>query len=334
MNTGLTLTMIWMAATIFGLTPPAAKAPATKFWVYIGTNTHPPSKSKGIYLYRFDAASGDIVDGGLVAEIDDPGWQVIPRGGKFLYTCATIDKHRTSIVAAYRIDPKTGGLTYLNRQPSDGQDTTHVDADPAGSCVVTANYGSGNISVLPINVDGSLSAPSAVIWHTGSSVNAERQQHPFPHSCNFDPSGKFVLVPDLGVDKVYIYHFDAAKRALKPATPPTVSVTPGFGPRHMAFSPNGKFAYLINEMGGTVIAFAWDSSHGQLRPLQTLSTVPPDYHGQNTSAEVHVLPDGRFLYATNRGPDDIAIFGVDPGSSALRLLGYQSTLGKHPRFCR
>ena len=330
MNDGLILTMICMAATIVGSTSPAAKAAtATQFWVYIGTNTHPPSESKGIYLYRFDAASGDVANRGLAADIDDPGWQVIPPSGKFLYTCATTDKHRTSIVAAYRIDPNTGALTFLNQQPSGGEDTPHVDVDPAGSCVVAANYGSGDISVLPINADGSLSAPSAVIKHSGSGVNPDRQKHPHPHSCNFDPSGKFVLVPDLGVDKVYIYRFDPVTRALIAASPPTVSVTPGFGPRHMSFHPNGKFAYLINEMGGTVVVFSWDSAAGQLRALQTLSTVPPDYHGLNTSAEVHVLPNGRFLYATNRGPDDIAIFAADPGSGALRLLGYQPTQGKH-----
>ncbi|HEX4054320.1 MAG TPA: lactonase family protein [Tepidisphaeraceae bacterium] len=332
MNSRLILTMICMAATIVGSTSPAAKAAtATQFWVYIGTNTHPPSESKGIYLYRFDAASGDVANRGLAADIDDPGWQVIPPSGKFLYTCATTDKHRTSIVAAYRIDPNTGALTFLNQQPSGGEDTPHVDVDPAGSCVVAANYGSGDISVLPINADGSLSAPSAVIKHSGSSVNPDRQKHPYPHSCNFDPSGKFVLVPDLGVDKVYIYRFDPVTRTLIAASPPTVSVTPGFGPRHMSFHPNGKFAYLINEMGGTVVVFSWDSAAGQLRALQTLSTVPPDYHGLNTSAEVHVLPNGRFLYATNRGPDDIAIFAADPGSGALRLLGYQPTQGKHPR---
>jgi 6-phosphogluconolactonase len=322
--------MLIMAATIFGASSARAKS-AAQFWVYIGTNTHPRSNSQGIYLYRFDAASGEVSDQKLAAEIGDPGWQVIPPGGKFLYTCGTTDHHRTSIVAAYRINSADGSLTFLNQQPTKGQDTPHIDVDPAGTCLVAANYGSGDISVVPIDPDGSLAPVSAVIRHSGSGVNPDRQKHPYPHSANFDPSGKFVLVPDLGVDKVYIYRFDPQTRSLSEGSPPTVSVTPGFGPRHLSFHPNGKFAYLINEMGGAVVVFSWDSNAGQLVPLQTLSTLPPDYHGENTSAEVHVLPNGLFLYASNRGPDDLAMFAVDPASGTLRLLGYQPTMGKHPR---
>ena len=311
-----------------------AQAPATQFWVYIGTNSDPPSKSKGIYLCRFDASTGQMGQPALAAEIGDPGWQAIAPGGKLLYTVATMDNHRTSIVAAYSIDSATGALTKLNEQPSKGRDTTHIDLDGSGSCAVVANYGSGDVSVLPINSDGTLAPVSAVVKHTGSSVNRDRQQHPFPHSCNFDPSGNFVLVPDLGVDKVYIYRFDPALRALADASPPTVALAAGSGPRHLSFHPNGKFAYLINEMGGTVIAYAWDSSQGQLRPLQTVSTLPPGYHGANTSAEVRIHPGGRFLYASNRGPDDLAIFEINSAAGTLTPVGYQSTQGKAPRDFR
>jgi 6-phosphogluconolactonase len=326
------LTILCMVASLSGSRAISSAGTAgAQFWVYIGTNSHPPSTSKGIYLYRFDAATGGTTDQGLAAEIGDPGWQAIPPSGKFLYTCATANNHRTSIVAAFRIDSKTGALTPLNQQPSNGRDTTHVDIDPAGSCAVSANYGSGDISVFPINPDGTLTAPTALISHAGSSVNPDRQKHPYPHSCNFDPSGKFVLVPDLGVDKVYIYRFDANSRSLAAADPPTVTVAPGSGPRHMTFHPNGKFAYLINEMGGTVIAYAWDSSNGQLHPLQTASTLPPGYQGTNTSAEVQILSNGRFLYASNRGPDDLAIFEINPAAGTLTQLGFQPTGGKAPR---
>ena len=140
-----------------------------------------------------------------------------------------------------------------------------------------------------------------------------------------------MLVPDLGVDKVYIYRFDPSSRSLSPADPPTVSVPPGSGPRHLSFHPNGKIAYLINEMGGTVIVYSWDSARGRLGALQTVSTLPPDYKGNNTSAEVRIHPNGRYLYASNRGPNDIAIFAVNPADGTLRLLGFESTRGKGPR---
>jgi len=309
---GLILTMLLM------ISAPISKAAQTEFWVYIGTNTHPPSKSKGIYLYGLDAASGAIAEEGLAAELGDPGWQKISSDGKFLYTVGTADNHRRSIVAAYRIDPQTGGLAALNQEATGGDDSTHLDLDPSGSCAVVANY-------------SSVAAPSAVIPHTGSSIDPDRQRHPYPHSCNFDPTGKFVLAPDLGVDKVYIYRFDPSSRSLSPADPATMAVAPGSGPRHLSFHPNGKFAYLINEMGGTVIACSWDSARGQLRTLQTVSTLPPDYRGKNTSAEVRIHPNGKFLYASNRGPDDLAIFAVDPALGTLKLLGFQSTGGKGPR---
>jgi 6-phosphogluconolactonase len=308
-----------------------AHAAENQFWVYIGTSTHPPSKSKGIYLYQLDAASGTITDKGVVAEIGDPGWQKITQGGKFLYTVATAEKHRQSIVAAYRIDSQTGALSWLNQQATRGEDSTHLDVDPSRSLAVVANYSSGDLSVMPINPDGTVAAPTAVIKHSGSSVNPDRQTHPYVHSCNIDPTGKFMLACDLGVDKIYIYRLDPASQSLSNANPPTVSVPPGSGPRHLSFHPNGKFAYLVTEMGGTVVAYSWDSTSGQLLALQTVSTLPPAFLGYNKSAEVRILPNGKFLYASNRGPDDLAIFAIDPVQGTLNLVGFQPTGGKGPR---
>ena len=313
------------------ISAPVSRAAQNEFWVFIGTNTHPPSKSKGIYRYRLDAASGRITDEGLAAEIGDPGWQKISSGGRFLYTVATDQNHRRSIVAAYRVDFRTGALAALNQEATNGEDSTHLDVDPSRSCAMVANYNSGDISVMPINPDGTVAAPTAVIRHTGSSVDPERQTHPYVHSCNIDPSGKFMLACDLGVDKIFIYRFDPASRSLSAADPPTVSVAPGAGPRHLSFHPNGKFAYLVTEMGGTVIAYSWDSEMGQLRPLQTVSTLPPTFRGFNKSAEVRIHPNGKFLYASNRGPDDLAIFAVDPAGGTLKLVGFQPTGGKGPR---
>jgi 6-phosphogluconolactonase len=187
------------------------------------------------------------------------------------------------------------------------------------------------MSVLPINPDGTVAAPTVVIKHTGSSIDPDRQTHPYPHSCNFDPTGQFVLTPDLGVDKVYIYRFDPASRTLTEADPPTISVPPGEGPRHLSFHPNSKFAYLVTEMGGTVIVYSWDSVRGQLHQVQLVSTLPSDFKGYNKSAEVRIHPNGKFLYASNRGPDTLAIFAVDPDKGTLKLLGFQSVGGKGPR---
>src|ERR1700728_3715278 len=210
---GLLLTILIMIAS------QTAKA-QSDFWVYIGTNNRPPGKSEGIYLYRLDAGAGTVTPAGVAAKLGDPGWQVISRSGNFLYTIGSIDNHHKSIVAAYSIDPKTGSLTFLNQQETTGNDTTHVDIDPARTCAVTANYNSGDVSVLPINADGTLAPLAALIKHTGSSVDPERQTHPYAHSSNFDPTGRWVLTLDLGVDKIYIYRYDPSSRSLSPGNPP------------------------------------------------------------------------------------------------------------------
>jgi 6-phosphogluconolactonase len=304
------LRLLFLTILVMSLTPSPAAA-RTPYWVYIGTSTHSPSKSKGIYLYRLDTASGAIDDLGLAAELGDPGWQKTTADGKFLYTVGTAANPRTSIVAAYSIDGKTGKLTFLNQQATKGEDSTHVDVDPGRTCAVVANYNSGDISVMPIESDGKIGAPTAVI--------------------NFDPSGKYVLAPDLGVDKIYVYRFDAATRSLSDGDPATVAVTPGSGPRHLTFDPSGKFAYLVTEMGGTVVAYSWDANKGQLHFLQTVSTLPADFLGYNKSAEVRILPNGKFLYASNRGPDTLAIFAREESKGTLKLTGFESTKGRGPR---
>jgi 6-phosphogluconolactonase len=190
--------------------------------------------------------------------------------------------------------------------------------------------------VLPIAADGKLAPASSIVRHTGSSVDRARQEAPHPHSINLDPAGRFAFVADLGLDKVFVYRFDPAKGTLTANDPPSVSVAPGSGPRHFAFHPSGKFAYVINEMRSTVTAFNYDAQRGVLAVLatkapDTVSTLPADFKGENTTAEVQVHPSGKFLYGSNRGHDGIAIFAIDPASGSLTALGHESTGGRTPR---
>ncbi len=301
-----------------------AKAEADNFWAYIGTYTK--TSSKGVYLFKLDVDAGSISSQGLAVQADDPNFLTISPSGKYLYACATTNNHRDGVIDAFAIDPATGHLQLLNQQPSGGGGPTQIAIDPQGKCAAVANYSSGSVALLPIGIDGKLEAPSSIDQHTGSSINKSRQQSAHPHSCNFDPSGKFIFVPDLGTDEIAVYECDGRK--LSPLNPVTVAA--GSGPRHMAFSPDGKFAYLINEMGGTLISYSVDGS--TLKQLQTISTLPTGFSGTNTAAEVAVHPSGKFVYASNRGDDSIAVFAVDSTTGNLSLVEFQSTLGKGPRM--
>ena len=189
----------------------------------------------------------------------------------------------------------------------------------------------GSIASLPIAPDGKLRPPASVIQHTGSSVNKRRQTGPHAHSINIDPTNRFAIAADLGIDKLLIYKFDPAKGTLKPNDPPAVKLAPGAGPRHFAFAPKGKFAYVINELDSTVTTLAFDAAKGTLTKLQTISTLPPGCKTPNTTAEVQVHPSGKFLYGSNRGHDSLAIFAIDSESGELTPVGHQSTGGKTPR---
>ncbi len=309
---------------------PMAQARPNVYWMYVGTYTK--STSKGIYLFKFDAENGTLTPQGLACEAVDPNFLVISPDQRFLYSCATANGGRDGVIDSFTIDPTSGRLTLLNQQPSGGRGPTNISLDAPGRNAVVANYPAGTVAVLPIASDGQLQTPSDVIQHTGSSVNPSRQQSAHPHACDFDLNKKFVFVPDLGMDKVFAYRMDSDAGKLIAADPPTVSVPAGQGPRHLAFAPSGRFAYLITEMGGRIMAYSYDSAQGRLREIQSVSTLPDDFSGRNTAAEVQVHPSGNFLYASNRGHDSIAICSVDPGSGLLKRLAFQSTLGKGPRF--
>lgn len=310
----------------------AADDKPEKYHVYIGTYTG--AKSKGIYLGELDLASGALTIKGLAGEAVNPSFVAIHPNQKFLYAVGEVDnfdKKKTGGVSAFAIDPKTGNLTLLNQQSSGGAGPCHLVVDKAGKNVLVANYSGGSVASLPIGDDGKLKEPASVIQHKGSSVNADRQKQPHAHSINLDAANKFAIAADLGLDKLLVYQFDPAKGTLTPHEPPSAPVAPGAGPRHFTFSPDGKFGYVINEMGNTVTAFSYDPAKGTFKEIQAIPTLPKDFTGKSYTAEVVAHPSGKFLYGSNRGHDSIAIFAVDPDSGKLTAAGHEPTKGKTPR---
>jgi 6-phosphogluconolactonase len=234
-------------------------------------------------------------------------------------------------VKAFAVDPSTGMLRALNEVSSGGNGPCFVAVDKSGKSVLVANYGGGSVSAYPIKPDGGLGEAGAFVQHTGSSVNANRQSSPHAHSINVSPDNRFAVVADLGLDKLLIYRLDPAKASLAAHDPPSASVNPGAGPRHFAFHPGGKYAYVINEIQSSVTGFAYDGTRGALKEIQTVSTLPEGHEGRNSTAEVQVHPSGKFLYGSNRGHDSIAVFSIDAASGMLKPVEHIPTQGKTPR---
>lgn len=300
--------------------------------VYIGTYTG--GESKGIYIYHMDTANGSLTPAGVGEGVVNPSFLALHPGGRFLYAaCETgnFGGRKTGAVAAFSLDPKTGALTLVNQESSEGTSPCHVVVDKGGKNLLVANYSSGTVAVLPIREDGRLGPASSVVRHTGSGPDKRRQEGPHAHSINLDPSNRFAFVADLGLDKVMIYRFDPVAGTLVPNDPPSASTAPGAGPRHFCFHPNGRTAYVINELNSTVTAFSFDAEKGALREIQTLPTLPEDFKGPSTTAEVQVTPDGKFLYGSNRGHDSLAVFTVDAETGKLSPAGFHPTQGKTPR---
>ncbi len=318
-------------STVVGLAAAADREPQ-KYWAYVGTYTQ--RGSKGIYRFAFDPATGRLAGGELAAEAVNPSFLAITPDRKFLYAVAEVgDFHggKTGAVAAFAVDARTGALAPLNQESSGGAGPCHLVVDRAGRHVLVANYGDGSAAVLPIGPDGRLGPPSSVVHHRGSGPNPGRQEGPHAHSINLDAANRFAVVADLGLDKVMVYRFDAERGTLTPNDPPAAAVAPGAGPRHFAFHPNGRAAYVINELNSTVTAFRYDAARGVLTPVQTVSTLPPGFRGENFPAEVQVHPSGRFLYGSNRGRNSIAVFAIDPASGRLTPAGDQASGIKNPR---
>lgn len=314
-----------------------AQEPAAKgeMLVYFGTYTNGP-KSKGIYVSRLNPATGALSAPQLAAEASSPSFLAVHPNGQYIYSVNelnTFEGKPTGGVSAFAIDRSTGLLKLLNQQPSVGAGPAHLVVDREGRNVLVANYGGGSVTVLPLERNGKLKSPSASVQHTGSSVNPQRQKEPHAHSINVDAANRFAYVADLGLDKILIYRFDPAKGLLTLNDPPSVGVKPGSGPRHFALHPNGRYAYLINEITCTLTAFTTDSSKGELKEIQTVSTLPASQamEPRFSGAEVQVHPSGKFVYASNRGHDSIAVFSIDQNTGRLTAVQNQSTLGNTPR---
>jgi 6-phosphogluconolactonase len=303
-----------------------------KLWVYVGTSEN--EAGKGIYRFPFDADQGQAGAVELAAESARPTFLAIHPNRRFLYAVNGIREfqgQQTGAVSAFALDPAKGGLRMLNQLPSGGTGPCHLIVDHGGQNVLAANYAGGSVACLPIDDAGRLQPPSCVIQHAGSSVHPSRQEGPHAHSINLDAANRFAFAADLGLDRIFIYRFDPEKGILTPHNPPAASTAPGAGPRHLAFHPSGRFAYVINELDSTVTAFRYDATAGTLREIQTVTTVPSGFSGENYPAEVLAHPSGRFLYGSNRGHDSIVMYTIDPESGKLTLGGHVSSGGKGPR---
>ena len=309
-----------------------AKSPAAQSLVYFGTYTG--AKSKGVYVSKFDPATGTLTAPELAAEIKNPTFLAVAPGGNSLYTVSEVDQvggQPAGAVKAFALDSKTGKLTPLNQQLSGSGGPCHVSVDATGKCLFVANYGGGSVAAFPIHPDGSLGEATTNLQHTGSGVNKERQAGPHAHSIYPSPENRFTLDCDLGLDKIFINRLDAPVAGLTPNDPPSAALAPGSGPRHLAFSADGRFLYVINELSNTITVFSYAPANAALAEVQTVSTLPAEFAGTSTTAEIALHPNGKFLYGSNRGHDSIAVFAVDQKSGKLTPVEHTSTQGRKPR---
>ncbi|MET3926015.1 lactonase family protein [Devosia sp. 2618] len=302
--------------------------------IRFGTGQLLDGKGKGIYRFRFDPATASLTLAGITEGVRNASYLCFDAKREFLYCVNEMKEWKGQFgggLSAYRIDQETGELTFLNDKPSMGTDPCHIILDKTGKFVFVANFASGSFIGYNIEADGSLGDECAFVQHAGTSIDPVRQIGPHAHAVEFDGQGRFVYVPDLGMDKVMVYELDTSNGSVKPAQQPFVSVKPGAGPRQLVMHPKGRFAYLINELNSTMTAYAYDKATGGLIELQTLSTLPEGYTGKTSCAEVQITPDGKFLYGSNRGHNSLAIYAVDAETGRLTAIGHESTRGEIPR---
>ncbi|MGH2345249.1 MAG: beta-propeller fold lactonase family protein, partial [Chloroflexota bacterium] len=306
-------------------------------WVYVGTYTGPmpfvQGKAAGITVCKLDVGSGELSIAHTVTGVTNPSYLVVDAAKKHLYVVEEYASanRETGDVSAFRIDQDTGALTFLNRQPSHGSEPAHISVDRTGRWVLAANYRNGIAAVFPVQEDGGVGPAADIVHHVGSSIHPVRQTGPHAHWIQADATNRFVMVPDLGLDAIVVYRFDAEKGKLHPADELMVKTSPGACPRHAVFRPDNRFLYLVNELDSTFISYAFDAESGQLSRIQCGSTLPDGFQEESHIAAVRVSPNGRFVYAANRGHNSIGIFASDPETGMLANVGHESTQGLIPR---
>lgn len=308
----------------------AALAAERSAWLFIGAYTN--DKNKGISVVRMDLGTGALSDLRLGAETPNPTFLELHPSGKYLYAVNEISNYegqRAGSTSAFAIDRAKGELRPLNRLTSGGAGPCHIGLDRTGKMAMIANYGGGSVASYAIEGDGSLRGPVSFFQHEGTGPNAKRQERAHAHSVNAAPGNKFAVACDLGTDEIRVYAIDPAKGEMKAHG--AAKAAPGSGPRHFAFHPNGRYGYAANELLNTVTVYTWDARKGVLADVQTIGTLPEDYTGASTTAEIRVHPSGRFLYVSNRGHDSISVFGVDANSGRLSAVERVSVQGQVPR---
>jgi 6-phosphogluconolactonase (cycloisomerase 2 family) len=299
-------------------------------FAYVGAYTSKDRNGRGdgINVYRIDEASGAWSHVHRLGDLVNPSWLILDRRRPVLYS-AHGEGHEAT---AFAIEPATGRLRVLNRQPTQGKNGVRLGIEAADRFLVCANYSSGTVAVLPIEAGGALGALRDLVPLTGKTgPHPTEQTSAHPHDIAFDPRGRFCLVPDKGLDAVFVFRVDGGGK-LVPGAPPSVATRPGAGPRHAAFHPTGPFAYVLNELDSTLTTYRFDTDTGALEPRQTITTLPPAFTGRNTTSEIAAAPSGRFVYASNRGHDSVVVFAVEQATGTLSAVGWAPTQGQTPRF--
>jgi len=302
------------------------------YLLFVGTYT--ARGSKGVYAYRFSAPSKELIPLGLVAETPNPSFLAIDPTGRFLYAVNELEKYQgeaSGSVSAFAIDKKSGKLSLLNQVSSRGLDPCYVSLDQSGRYVLVANYGSGSVAAFPLLKDGSLGEAASFVQHSGTGPDRERQEGPHAHWVGVMPDNHFAMAVDLGIDEVLVYRLNDKNGSLSANDPAFVKLEPGSGPRHLDCHPNSRFVYVISELQSKINVFSYDAQRGALQPLQSIATVPKEFSGTNYPAEIRVHPNGKFLFASNRGHDSVAAFSIDQKKGTLSPVGHFSTHGKNPR---
>ncbi|NQV76649.1 MAG: lactonase family protein [Bacteroidetes bacterium] len=304
--------------------------PGSKDIIYAGTSS--ARGSKGIYVLEFDRSNGKLKELQTVTEGNGPGFLALSPAKDFLYSIygKGSGTDGNGAVMSFKIDPFTGLIKKLNEQSVSAKGPAHISIDPKGRFAYVSNYGGGSVTVLPINSDGSLAKASDNVMHSGSSIDPNRQTKPYPHSSIPSADGKFLYVCDLGTDKIVIYEVLEGGK-LKPAKVPFVQEVAGSGPRHFKIHPNGNFAYSVDELSNTIVGFKVDKKTGELTILERLSMLPEGYKEVTYASDVHFSPDGKFIYASNRGHESLVIYQVNAKNGKLSMVGHEPTGGKHPR---